>query len=320
MILTHNYLCLPQGTASVAEIFTALTTKTEAEIRKTIDITGVETLSVSGAKKFSAFVTAAFNSIAEQSKEAFDAIDAILVVSQSYDRRIPTVSTQLQGQINSAADTFCMDLTDGCAGYIKACALASMLLGQGRKKVLIVAGDLNSLMTTEADVSTRILFGDGISVSIFEQSQDPFNYQLFNDGANAKHIVCQVDSPVMEMNGFEVFRFTRNVVPNLIKSYLTQHQLSKEDFDYVGYHQASHLIVSTLSKATGFGNTENKDFNCGDVGNLGAGSISAWIAKTNIQKATRSRMMAIGYGAGLSWGLCDFYLQLKSNEVVYVKD
>lgn len=320
MILTYNYLCLPQGTLSVAELLGSQTTKNEAEIQKTIEITGVSTLSVSNEKKLSSFVMSAFNVIAEQSEEVFEGIDAILVVSQSYDRRIPTISTQLQGQLNAAADTFCLDMTDGCAGYIKACALANMLLSQGRKKVVIVAGDLNSLMTSDADVSTRILFGDGVSISIFEQSQDPFNYQLFNDGANAKHIVCQVDAPVMEMNGFEVFRFTRNVVPNLIKTYLDQHQLTKEHFDYVGYHQASNLIVSTLSKSTGISNQEGDNFNCGDIGNLGAGSIGAWMAKSNIKQASRSRMMAIGYGAGLSWGLCDFYLQLKRNEVIYVEN
>lgn len=320
MILTHNYLCLPQGTVSVAELLASQTTKTAVEIKKTIEITGVQTLSVSSEKRFAAFVASAFKVLAEQAHAPLEGVDAILVVSQSYDRRIPTVSTELQGQIHAAADTFCMDLTDGCAGYIKACALAHLLLGQGRKKVVVVAGDLNSLMTADAEVSTRILFGDGVAVSVFEHSRDPFNYQLFNDGANGKHILCQVDRSVMEMNGFEVFRFTRNVVPSLMKEYLSQHQLTHQHFDYVGYHQASNLIVSTLSKSTGLSNAIVKDFACGDIGNLGAGSIGAWIAKSNIEKATRSRMMAIGYGAGLSWGLCDFYMRLHSNEVVYVKD
>jgi 3-oxoacyl-[acyl-carrier-protein] synthase-3 len=294
--------------------------KTPEDIAKVIATTGVRRLSVLRDKSLSSFAAAALAAIRAQAADAFEGVDAIITVTQTHDLRLPSLSTQLQGQLGAPASTFCIDVVDGCSGFIKATVLADLLMKAGRRKVLVVAGDINTSVTEQADIATRILFGDGLAFSVFEASGEAFDSVLLNDGAHGSHILCRSAEAVMQMNGFEVFRFTRNAVPGLVKDYLARRALAHDAFGLVAWHQASLLIVKTLASTTGLANLRGGDFLCGDIGNLGAGSIGAWLAgNREIPLGQPLRTLAIGYGAGLSWGLSDFHVHInRHNEVLHV--
>jgi 3-oxoacyl-[acyl-carrier-protein] synthase-3 len=321
MKLTNNFLCLPTKQMDVAQILKFEYGRSDAEIKKIIETTGVHTFHSSKSKKLSTFVFNAATQIRDQFPDVCSGADAVIVVAQTYDMRIPSISTQLLRIFDLDASTFCLDITDGCSGLIKATRIAELLLQDGRRKVIIFAGDINSLITEAAEAATRVLFGDGFSVSIFEESNDPAKFEIFNDGEHSKHIQCETDTSIMEMNGFEVFRFTRNVVPKLVFNYFEKHSLAANDFQLFAFHQASRLVVSSLTSLLHMSNHEVVDFNCGAVGNLGSGSIGAWLALTKgLDDGQCRRMLAIGYGAGLSWGLADLFIQLNHNGVIYVED
>ena len=208
---------------------------------------------------------------------------------------------------------------DGCSGYIKALSIASMLGNNDFRKILIIAGDINSAMTTDAELATKILFGDGLAVSVLEAGTHRLNTQLFNDGDIKDVISCEMRENIMHMNGFEVFRFTRNVVPKLIKTYLTEANEDLDSYDLIALHQASDLVVSTIAKALKLNNSLIRNFACGEIGNLGAGSIGAWLAQgKNLTNIGKRKMLAVGFGSGLSWGLASLTVNLQTNEVIHV--
>jgi 3-oxoacyl-[acyl-carrier-protein] synthase-3 len=121
------------------------------------------------------------------------------------------------------------------------------------------------------------------------------------------------------MNGFEVFRFTRNVVPPMINAYLDSIGTTLQSYDLLALHQASKLVVSTMCATLKYKNTLGNDFSCGDIGNLGSGSIGGWLAKINgLEHKGELRMLAVGFGAGLSWGIASLVVDVQNNEVVYV--
>jgi 3-oxoacyl-[acyl-carrier-protein] synthase III len=121
------------------------------------------------------------------------------------------------------------------------------------------------------------------------------------------------------MNGFEVFRFTRNVVPQLVNSYLEESNQSLAAYDLVALHQASKLVVSTICASLKYRNTLCDDFACGQIGNLGAGSIGAWLSQiSSLDKKGPLKMLAVGFGSGLSWGLGSIVVNVQRNEVIYV--
>ena len=318
MEITHNFLLLPNTKLDVAKILRDAG-KTKEECDQTLGTTGIKTIFHIGERRFSEFALSGLTKINEEHSNVFENVDAIIVVSQSYDHRIPSLSTRIQKHLSLESETFCIDIMDGCSGYIKALRIASLLGNSTYRKVLIIAGDINSSMTTNADLATKILFGDGLSVSILERGMDRLDTKLFNAGDTKNVIVCDIRENVMQMNGFEVFRFTRNVVPKLIEAYLEEVNEKLDSYDLVALHQASDLVVTTISKMLKLDNHLINNFACGQIGNLGAGSIGAWLSQgQNLTKSGKLKMLAVGFGSGLSWGLASLTVNLKNNEVIHV--
>ncbi|NBW79658.1 MAG: hypothetical protein EBR27_11695, partial [Betaproteobacteria bacterium] len=245
MKLTNNFLLLPHASLDVSQLLRN-SGRTSEEASKTIGTTGIHSIRYAHPKLLTEFIFDGFSILDQNHPSLFTGIDAVIVVSQSYDQRIPSISTRIQSKLNLHSDTFCIDVIDGCSGYIKALSLASMLELKGKKKILIIAGDLNSLMTSQADIGTRILFGDGISVTILESDESVLDTRIFNEGDQGGVISCSASENLMSMNGFEVFRFTRNIVPQMVNSYLHEIGRSIASYDLVSLHQASKLVVTTI--------------------------------------------------------------------------
>lgn len=318
MRITNNFLLLPNASLDVSELLHEAGRSSD-EASKTITTTGISRIRYAHPKLFTDFVFDGLQKIHEQNSELFADIDTVIVVSQSYNQRIPSVSSRVQSRFNLRSETFCIDVMDGCSGYIKALSLAAMLEEKGQKKVLIIAGDLNSTMTSKADVGTKILFGDGISISVLESDDSKIDTKIYNNGDLNNVISCSATDSVMTMNGFEVFRFTRNVVPQLINSYLTESNQSIDTYNLLALHQASKLVVSTICASLKYRNTLGDDFACGQIGNLGAGSIGAWLSQiSGLEKKGRLKMLAVGFGSGLSWGLGSIVVDVQRNDVIYV--
>lgn len=318
MKITNNFLILPNASLDVGKLLNEAGRSSE-EISKTINTTGISSIRYAYPKLFTEFVFDGLAKINKCHDKLLADVDAIIVVSQSYDQRIPSISSRVQSKLNLHSETFCIDVMDGCSGYIKALSLASMLERKGQKKVLIIAGDLNSTMTSQSDIGTRILFGDGVSITVLESDKSAIDTWIFNNGDLNNIISCSVSKNIIDMNGFEVFRFTRNVVPELINSYLEKTAQSLSSYDLVALHQASKLVVSTICNSLKFKNTLCDDFSCGQIGNLGAGSIGAWLSQiTALEKKNSLKMLAVGFGSGLSWGLGSIVVDVQRNEVIYV--
>lgn len=318
MKLTSNFLILPNDQVSVQDLLLN-SGRNNDECIQTISTTGIVKLRVSNNTSLSEFVLGGLETANDKFEGVFSEIDGIIVVSQSYDARIPSLSTRIQRKFDLPSDTFCIDIMDGCSGYIKALKLASLLSETGLRKIMIVAGDINSMMTQAAEVGTKILFGDGISVSILEESDQKLEVILRNNGDESGTIHCEIENSTMHMNGFEVFRFTRNEVPKLVHSFLEDKKISIDSFELLALHQASELVVKTIFSKLKTTNKIACDFSCGEIGNLGAGSIGAWLSQVrNLQDRGDMKMLAVGFGSGLSWGLASVHLNMKYNEVIYV--
>jgi len=318
MKLTHHFLLLPKTSVDVYPLLREAG-RTHEDALKTIGVTGIAAIRCAQPAFLTPFLFDGLSAVHAIYDDVFVGVDAIIVVSQSYDQRIPTISARIQSKFNLASTTFCIDLIDGCSGYIKALKLISLLAQSGLKKALIVAGDLNDCMTHHADIGTKILFGDGLSLSVLESDHSVIDTRLFNHGDHHNVIACSFSDAMMSMNGFEVFRFTRQVVPQMIKSYLSETNTSLTDYPLFGLHQASKLVVSTICASLNHRNSLCDDFLCGEIGNIGAGSIGAWLSNIHgLDKKGPLQMLAVGFGAGLSWGLASLLIDIKKNEVIHV--
>ncbi len=293
--------------------------KSNEETIKIIKNTGINFLRDAEQTGLSEFVIAGLLKLRENQHEVYSGIEAIIVISQTFDKRIPSLSTQIQCSLGLPINTFCMDIIDGCSGFIKGLAVTQMLEDSGYKKVLMISGDINSLITKSADVGTKILFGDGISVTIFKSDIYKIKSQIRNEGDIQGVILCESKNNLMQMDGFEVFRFTKSKVPKLIDEFISDLNKNIDSYDLIAFHQASKLIVSNLCAKIGASNKLSEDFNCGSIGNIGAGSIGAWLSNIEgLCSMGELELLAVGFGSGLSWGVAQILIEIEQNMVVYV--
>lgn len=318
MLLTNNATFVSENRQSVADLIVSTLGKSYQEAEKTIASTGISNLSVFQNDELMGLMKIAVEILNGKNVGILGGVSAIIVVSQTYDMALPSISTRIQGLLGLSSKTFCIDVNDGCCGFIKASKIAKMLIESGYSKVLVISGDINSRITKNSDLSTRILFGDGFSFSTFEASNDSYVSELHNNGLDAEFIRCKMNTSELIMNGFEVFRFTKNVVPPLMREFLKK--IDGDEIDLVGLHQASRLIVNSLSSSLAISTRYGDFFNCSKIGNLGSGSIGSWLANVpEVPFNKKLKMLAIGYGAGLSWGVANFCVNIDGiNEVISV--
>ena len=100
-------------------------------------------------------------------------IGALVLVTESPDYFLPPTSNIIQGRLKLSQDIFCIDINQGCAGYIVGIMQACSLLEQdGINKVVLINADILSRKTCKEDKNSYPLVGDAISITVVEKSDD----------------------------------------------------------------------------------------------------------------------------------------------------
>lgn len=258
-------------------------------------------------------------------------ISCLIFVSQTPDYKIPFTSNILQDRLQLRQEILCLDINAGCAGFIQGLstsfALAKSLKKEG--KVLFIIAETLSKILSEKDRSTTMLFGDGASAILIENTDNDeiksfFNF--FSDGAHADAIaipdggfrntvsVTSFDNVVdhsgnvrnrlnLKMDGPKVFDFTLREIAPSIELLLLQSNVDKDDLDYFLLHQSNQFIIKQIASKLGV-SADKMLMNISEFGNTSGVSIPLLIS-SNIEKLKSKSYVAMsGYGSGLNWGNC----------------
>lgn len=241
-----------------------------------------------------------------------ESIKAVIFVSQSNTTRIPNGASFIQNALGIGRDALCLELIDGCNGFVKAVRILEGLLDM-EERGLILGGDFNSLMVEGSAAGTQALFGDGFSLTVLEKSLGPRS-TVRQDGARGGAIKFGGPDNHLVMDGFDVFAFATREVPLMLADLGGLEQL---EVDILALHQASRLIVDRIATQLHYESSKFPTFNSEKFGNLGPASIPGWLASTpGIPQD--SKIAAIGYGSGLSWGISLLVWKASRNEVIHV--
>ncbi|HHR5883327.1 TPA: ketoacyl-ACP synthase III [Providencia alcalifaciens] len=243
-------------------------------------------------------------------------IGAVIFVSQTPDYQLPATACILQNKLGLSNHTLAFDINMGCSGYIYGLQVASSLVSNGIKKVLLLVGDTISKLIKKGDRSTELLFGDAGSATAIEYDEkNTITFELGSDGSGWENIVArqQIVSPTLngnnyaylEMNGSEVFSFTLSRVPKLVNQFLNNLNIMAEEIDLAVYHQANLFMLKHLfkkSKLTPVQTPISIDY----YGNTSCASIPLTLCHHG-KKEKSNKILLVGFGVGLSWGaaICD---------------
>ncbi|MDR3218565.1 MAG: ketoacyl-ACP synthase III [Dysgonamonadaceae bacterium] len=275
-----------------------------------------------------------------------DDISALLLVTQSPEHFLPPTSNIIQGKLELGTDVLCMDINQGCAGFIIGLLQAYMLLEQESiKKVLLLNADVLSRKISKRDRNSNPLAGDAATITVVERSLEPTTIQsvLNMDGKGA--YVLQIpaggfklpSSPEtaemkedengnfrsldhLVMKGDEVFNFVQKEVPPMIEELLAISGKKADDIDFYFFHQPNKFMLNKLADKIGvsrekmpanivenFGNASGATVPLAVSYNLGADAL-----------ASTYEVCFAGFGVGLTWAAIQQKLEkFQFNHIIY---
>ena len=252
-------------------------------------------------------------------------IDFLLFCTQSPDYFLPTSACVIQNRLGLQTSCGALDFNLGCSGYVYGLSLAKGLIaGNIAKNVLLITSETYSKHLHPKDKGNRTIFGDAAAATLI--STDGFaeigEFVLGTDGRGAENLIVKTgamrnknlkndlhfdennnpkSSDYLFMDGSEIFNFTSDAVPILIKEILKKNHLLIENIDLFVFHQANKYMMNYLRKLIDL--EKDKFYVCLEsTGNTVSSTIP--IALYEAQKANqlKNNVLLAGFGVGYSWG------------------
>jgi 3-oxoacyl-[acyl-carrier-protein] synthase III len=259
-----------------------------------------------------------------------DEIDALILVTQSPDHLMPPTSSIIQGRLNLKQDMFCLDINQGCAGFIVGLIQAFLLLEQEAvRKVILINADVLSRKTSPKDRNSYPLIGDAASITVIERDEeDTVIYaNLKMDGirnealmipAGGMRMPSTAATAVLEdvgdnnlrakdhlrMDGSAVFNFVQTEVPPMIESLLAAAGVPMESVDWFLFHQPNRFMLQKLAEKMQVPPSKMPSNVVEHFGNSSGVTIPVAITLNLSTRmvAERFTVCLAGFGVGLTWG------------------
>lgn len=270
-----------------------------------------------------------------------DEIDALVFISYTPDYIMPATSYVLHKKLGLGQNCICMDVPQGCSGYVLGLYQANMLINSGCRKVLLLVGDSFSKFTDMFINKSAPVFGDAGSATLIERSEDANScfFNIKSDGNGYDAIICRnggFRNPVKKedfyengsykyessMDGGKVFDFTMRCVAPAVRETLVFSGYNASEIDWFVFHQANKMIIQNIALELKIPMEKVPIGTMTEYGNQCGASIPCTIAnylRENVMKKENKKMMLSGFGVGLSWActVIDFGGIYCSNLIEY---
>jgi len=258
-----------------------------------------------------------------------DDFDALILVTQSPDHFMPPTSNIIQGRLNLKHDLLCMDINQGCAGFVVGLIQAFLLLEQADvRKVVLINADVMSRKTSSKDRNSYPLIGDAAAITVIERDVVDTRIQanLKMDGTRNEALMIPAGgfrmpstpaTAVLEdagdnnlrakdhlrMDGSAVFNFVQVEVPPLIESLLAFSGVTMDSVDYFLCHQPNRFMLQKLAdklKVPYAKMPMNVVEHFGNSSGVTIPLVTAFNLGSRLTQE-RYRVCFAGFGVGLTW-------------------
>ncbi len=260
---------------------------------------------------------------------ARDDFDGLIVITQSPDYFMPPTSNVIQGRLGLKQDIFCMDINQGCAGFLVGLIQGFLLLDQPSvNKVVIINADVLSRKVSVKDRNSYPLVGDAASIAILERTDAPapIHANLKMDGTRSDVLIipaggfrlpCSPETAVLEndgennlrskdnlrMNGTAVFNFVQVEVPPMIGELMKTASSTLDEVEYFLFHQPNRFMLEKLADKMKVPRAKMLSNVVEQFGNSSGVTIPMAIASNLKERIIRDSINVCfaGFGVGLTW-------------------
>jgi len=273
-------------------------------------------------------------------------IDALVLVTQSPDYFMPPTSNVIQGRLGLRSDIFCVDINQGCAGYVVGLFESFMLLKNDEiRKVILLNADVLSRKVSKKDRNSHPLIGDAASITIIEKTSeasdifgnikmDGSGYEVLMIPAGGFKIPSSPKTSEMHedqagnfrsldnlvMKGDEVFNFIQREVPPMIENLLAYSDINRDNVDYFFMHQPNKFILNKLADKLLIPRERMPSNVVEKFGNASGVTIPTAISYNLGDSLKQNSYLTClaGFGVGLTWGSLLIRLErLDFNNIIY---
>jgi 3-oxoacyl-[acyl-carrier-protein] synthase-3 len=252
-------------------------------------------------------------------------IDFILLCTQSPDYFLPTTACILQNKLGIPTTAGALDFNLGCSGFVYGLSLAKGLICSGSaSNILLLTAETYTKYMHPKDKGNRTIFGDGATATLI--SIDGYSeikkFSFGTDGRGAENLIVKTgglrnpdklnditidedgnpkSSDHLFMNGSEIFNFTLENVPILVKDTLAKNNLTQADINLFVFHQANKYMMNFLRKKIKI--EEEKFYYCLEMfGNTVSSTIPIALYEAHREGKLIGNILLAGFGVGYSWG------------------
>ena len=257
-------------------------------------------------------------------------IDLIVLATASPDHKTPSTACLVQAHLGCQASA--MDINAACSGFVYALVTASQFVRSGcSRNALVIGVEAPTTFVNPEDRKTFPLFGDGAGAVVITADSEPddskssgiLSYRLGSDGSLGNALIVPAGGSkipfsqevldrgehFLSMDGRSVFKWAVRLIPVVVQQLLEDAAMSIDEIDLFIPHQANIRIIDAAVETLGI--DRDKVFvNLDRYGNTSAASIPISIAEALEQGRIKpgSKVMMVGFGAGLTWGASLFRL------------
>lgn len=257
-----------------------------------------------------------------------DDIGALILLTSTPDYPVPPTSCVIHGKLGLSHDTICLDINQGCAGYMVGLMQAFMMLEQPEiRKVAIVTADIKSRAYSYRDRSTYPLMGDAATITIVENRPSADIHQFMKmDGAGAMAVWVPaggMKEPATEdtlrmvenesgnilsrhhvhMKGDEIFNFVLTHIPGMFKDLFAYCGKTFDDVEFFMLHQPNKFILTRIAKKLKLSPEKMPANVVETLGNSSGSTIPNAITLNLSNRLERESIPVCmaGFGSGLVW-------------------
>jgi 3-oxoacyl-[acyl-carrier-protein] synthase-3 len=275
-------------------------------------------------------VVAGFEALSRDGLLDLSSLDALIVVTQTPDYLIPGTSYVIHGRLGLKQDMLCLDINQGCAGFVVGLTAAFSLLNQKAiRRVALVNADVVSRLVAFGDRNSRPIIGDAASITIVDATSDDSliygNIKVDGVGWDTLMVPAggmkirpspQTAIPEVDLNGNSrsldnlvmrgdaVFNFVMKEVPPMIHSLLNDSGFQLSQIDVFAFHQPNPFMLKKLAEKLGVPLEKIPMDLVRKFGNSSGVSIPAVLCTNFVASYfDQNRVMCLaGFGVGLTWG------------------
>lgn len=254
-----------------------------------------------------------------------ESVDFLLFCTQTPDYALPTTACMMQERLGLRTSIGALDFNLGCSGYVYGLSLAQGLIQSGAaKRILFVTAETYSKFIHPTDRSLRTIFGDGAAATLIEAADQPSlqAFEFGTDGTGADTLFAcnggfrSPDDKLkprsrkrwpsdLYMDGPSLISFTVGKIPWLVENICKKADITREDFEYFLFHQATFKMLDQLRLALHVPE-EKLPIMIEKIGNTVSCTLPILIDQMRSQKklSTDAPNLLVGFGVGWSWAGC----------------